>query len=309
MKYEHGLEGSTSPRPSPPGEGEATAALPKIQPQDRPNALTQTQSHRHLFLLPGGEGQDEGEPRRILSGKHHWQGNDGQRNKEFLLPIPLTIIPLTILPGMRFIKIASVLLSFALFWLLSAELCFGQTDTNLIAAGDWSEAISDNARYVLRGRLLVYDESTKSSSGHARVYLELQHIYPGAWMPSVEVYYDIGQSDDLHFEMHDERDQPIPKQLFPIRGMMPSPCWVTLPCDTTTRLRADTYTLSTTPKPNGFEIMVYHSGCWLIPPNATNDFFLSATFTPSKDHPSPLKYHVWQGTLKLPKVKIPVQKP
>jgi hypothetical protein len=49
--------------------------------------------------------------------------------------------------------------------------------------------------------------------------------------------------------------------------------------------------------------------CWTIPPNATNDFFLSATFTPSKDHPSPLNYHVWQGTLKLPKVKIPAKKP
>jgi hypothetical protein len=35
---------------------------------------------------------------------------------------------------------------------------------------------------------------------------------------------------------------------------------------------------------------------------------LSGTFTPPADHPSALKYHIWQGTLKLPKVKIPPPK-
>ena len=33
-----------------------------------------------------------------------------------------------------------------------------QTDTNLIATGDWSEAVSDSPWPALRGRLLVYDE-------------------------------------------------------------------------------------------------------------------------------------------------------
>jgi hypothetical protein len=68
------------------------------------------------------------------------------------------------------------------------------------------------------------------------------------------------------------------------------------------------YAYSLTPKPDGLLLML-GSGTWIIPTNApanaAAEFYLSGTFTPPADHPSPLKYHVWQGTLKLPKVKIP----
>jgi len=42
--------------------------------------------------------------------------------------------------------------------LLSASLgcCFGQTDTNLLASGHWSEAVQDSEGYALRGRLLAH---------------------------------------------------------------------------------------------------------------------------------------------------------
>ena len=195
----------------------------------------------------------------------------------------------------------------ALFLLLAfLRYGFGQTDTNVIAVGAWSEPVSDSDGHTLRGRLLVYDE--QSAPNHARIYLELQHVFKGAWYNPLEIYFDIGLSDDLHFEMRDKFDQPVPQFPVRIRGPVPSPCWVTLPCDSTVRLRADTYTLGPPSKPDGLGILV-RGGCWLIRPNATNDFFLSGSFTPSTDHPSSLKYHVWRGTLKLPKVKILVEKP
>jgi hypothetical protein len=72
--------------------------------------------------------------------------------------------------------------------------------------------------------------------------------------------------------------------------------------------------MSVTPKPDGLQLM-FESGYWLIPQNAGGapanaaaEFYLSGTFTPPADHPSALKYHIWQGTLKLPKVKIPPPK-
>ena len=207
------------------------------------------------------------------------------------------------LPSNRHMK------TIALFLLLASLACgFGQTETNLLATGDWSTAVSDNDGHNLRGRLLVYDE--QGALNHARIYLELQHVFkgPGWWSNPLEIYFDIGGSDDLHFDMRDEFDQPIPQFPVAIRGPAPSPCWVTLPCDSIMRLRADTYTLGQSAKPDGLQILV-RGGCWLIRPNATNDFFLSGTFTPSTEHPSALKYPLWRGTLKLPKVKIPVKKP
>jgi len=192
--------------------------------------------------------------------------------------------------------------------LASLSCCLGQTDTNLIAAGDWSEAVTDRFQHTLRGRLLVYDEQSRSAANHARVYLELQHVFTGGWDNPAEIYFDIGLNDDLHFDMRDSLDRPIPQYPVTIRGPAPNPCWVTLPCDSTVRLRADTYTLGPKEKVDGLEVLV-RNGCWLIRPNATNEIFLSGSFTPSPNHPSPLKYDVWQGTLKLPKVKIPVRKP
>jgi hypothetical protein len=202
-----------------------------------------------------------------------------------------------------------IMKTIALFlFLTSLRCCFGQTDTNVIATGAWSEAISDRDGYTLRGRLLVYDE--QGAPNHARVYLELQHVFkgPGWWDNPLEIYFDIGLGDDLRFEMRDQLDQPVAQFPVAIRGPAPSPCWVALPCDSTVRLRADTYTLGPSAKPDGLEILV-RGGCWLIRPNATNAFGLSGSFTPSAEHPSPLKYHVWRGTLKLPQVKIPVKKP
>jgi hypothetical protein len=196
--------------------------------------------------------------------------------------------------------------SFLLFACLPC--CFGQTDTNLLATGEWSEVVKDSGS-ALCGRLVVYDDSSPSANNHVRVYLELQHVFQGGWDGQVEVYFGVDylSRDDLRFEMSDKLGKPIPSTSEPAVGPVRGSYWVTLPCESTVRLRADSF-LGPKSKPAGLEILV-PGGEWIIPPNATNDFYLSATFTPSKDHPSPLKYHVWQGTLKLPRVKIPVKKP
>ena len=122
-----------------------------------------------------------------------------------------------------------IMKSIVLFLLLSAGLCLGQTDTNLIATGAWSEAVSDGDGHTLRGRLLVYDDQGQSAAGHARVYLELQHLFHGGWTSPLEVYYNIGHGDDLHFEMRDKLDQPIPQTPVNISGMAPYASWVTIP--------------------------------------------------------------------------------
>ncbi len=111
--------------------------------------------------------------------------------------------------------------------------CFGQTDTNLLATEDWSEVVRDrdeHSTYALRGRLLVYDDQTQSAANHARVYLELQNVFEGGWSVPLEVYFELGVRDDLHFEMRDALDRPIPQQGVSIRGSMPEPYHIILYC-------------------------------------------------------------------------------
>ena len=193
----------------------------------------------------------------------------------------------------------------ALFLLLPfLQCCFGQTDTNLLAVGDWSDVVHDGDS-ALRGRLLVQNDTKES---RAKVYLELQHPFEGGWTIPVEVYYDIGRCEALHTEVTDSLGQPVGRQGVSIRMITPMPYWVTLPCDSTIRLRVDWGNLSPPPEPGSLELHIGWS-CWVIRPKATKKLFLSGSFTPSTDRGSSTPYHDWHGTLNLPKVRIPFKRP
>src|SRR5205085_6667418 len=114
------------------------------------------------------------------------------------------------------------------------------------------------------------------------------HVIKGGFTSALEVYYDI-QGNSLNLELRDGHDQPVPRTPMAIRAPMLQPCWITLPCDATVRLRGDLYHLSTNPKPDGLQILI-GSGNWIIPTNAPAnapaEFYLSGTFTPPADHPS-----------------------
>jgi hypothetical protein len=208
-----------------------------------------------------------------------------------------------------------IILSFLMF--AASHYCLAQTYTNLIGVGDWSEPVND-AGIAVRGRLLVYDHTVETAfdhPNHALVYLELQHIYPTNMVDRyfiVEIYYDPNMGVDneppgLLLELSDEHHQPPPSTLIQsFNGSFTSPYWITLPLDTTVRIRADFISVGTE-ETNGLNILG-RPGQWTIPYHAINDYYLRGTFVSTKDHPSPLHYHIWQGTLELPPVKIPAKK-
>lgn len=146
----------------------------------------------------------------------------------------------------------------------------------------------------------------ESIYGNARVYLELQHGFSGGWYLPIEVYFDI--THGLQFEIRDASGSPVRSEPYSTGAFLPSPCWLTLPCDSIVRVRADPGWGSQR-KTEGVSILLLNGGLWVIRPGSTNESFLSATVSPPTNHQSALKYNVWQGTLKLPKVKIPAKKP
>jgi hypothetical protein len=192
--------------------------------------------------------------------------------------------------------------------LTSLQCCFGQTDPNVLAVGEWSAPVRD-AIWPLRGRLIVYDAVT--DKGHdvmwpaARVYLELQHVpdVPLANKLPIGVFTD--RLTTLICEMRDGDDKPIAKEVTLHTGVMRKPFSATLPPDSTLRVRIDIGVRTETP--DGLLISV-PGGDWTIRSGATKECFLSATFSHPTNNPSVLDYHVWQGTLQLPKLKIPIEK-
>jgi len=187
------------------------------------------------------------------------------------------------------------------------QYCFGQTDTNVLAVGEWSAPVSDGI-WPLRGRLLVYDAVPDKGSDvmwpEARVYLELQHVAdaPLAMKLSIGIFTD--DLTKLHFEMRNGHDKLIKTETIFYNGVLPDPYSAILPPDSTLRVRVDRGVRSQ--KPDGL-LVDAPGGDWTLRPGTTNDYYLSASFSHPTNNPSGLNYHAWQGTLQLPKVKIPIE--
>jgi hypothetical protein len=210
-------------------------------------------------------------------------------------------------------KEISAMKAIVLFLLLAGyQCCFGQMDTNLIAVGDWSEPVRDRDGYTLRGRLLIYNGENNRP---AKVYLEFHHLWTMVRYAPTQIYFS---AYGLHLEMHNGFDKPIPSEAFGPVEVMPGSCWVTLPYDSAVRIRADPIYDPGSEKTNEISIILLDSAhknkasesaeSWIIRPGVTNDYYLSATYSSPTNRLGSLDYHVWQGTLNFPKVKIPAKK-
>jgi hypothetical protein len=188
--------------------------------------------------------------------------------------------------------------------------CFGQPATNFLVTGDWSDFVRDDAGYAVGGRLLIGDSSSTNKSGRSgnvKVYVELCHFDEGFHGLPIEIYVE--DLNCLRFELRDGSGERIrPKkasEIFQISRGVEAAYRLTIPCDSTVRLRAD-YNLRGEKKPGEFDVTV-PGVFWRIRREATNDFFLSGTFSPPTNTVSG-GCHGWNGTLELPKVRIPVEK-
>lgn len=192
------------------------------------------------------------------------------------------------------------------------QLSFGQTDTNFIATGDWSASTTNDYNYnAIRGRLIVYGELTPDTNypevpwvnagSMARVYLELQAVSPISLEPT-EVYFD-RYRQCLHVEMRDGHGKLIPEKQYSYTGLVPSPFLIVIEADSTIRVRVDVGTGGRN-EPHDREIFVAGHD-WLASPDTGKEYYLSATFKPLTNCPITHIYPLWEGTLELPKVKIP----
>jgi hypothetical protein len=176
---------------------------------------------------------------------------------------------------------------------------FGDVASQPKVMGEWSGVTNG-----LRGRL-VLTEDIKSERGLRKgiVYLELQNVAPGDTM---YIYYD-PKKDPVHCVLHDADGKAMRETPSAISSWIPSPCWLALPNDSILRFR--TGNTSTEPnEPGLFIISAYMRGSWFVQANATNDYYLSGTFT-AKLPTNEGRPKTWEGTLSLPKLKVPLKGP
>ena len=215
------------------------------------------------------------------------------------------------IPITRFILIAT----------LAASRCFAGEDTNVAAVGDWSTPVANSDGYKIRGRLLICDTPAHSSSiekTDTAVYLELQEF--SDFLSTVEVYCEldtwskpVDYTGGLRCELRDDKGRPaVTDAPAGFSGGGPGTSWITLDPYCSARLRVSAYGGGRLDD-GGVGIHLASRGWWNVHPNPTNEYFLSGTFTaiPPTNRTVAVgntKRNVWEGTLKLPGVKIPVKK-
>ena len=200
--------------------------------------------------------------------------------------------------------------------LLASSACAFAADTNLLAVGDWSapvtsEGIGPDRGGTLRGRLLLAESPKPSAPRNwhdSAVYLELQECGE-SWGGVIDVYCNMIDASACRWELRDSSGKAVPESPGGFGGGTPGRDWITMPSDSTVRLRATVY--GGGKGEDGRLHIMFLSHNWEIPPRNTNSYFLSGTFTvvPARNHVVVPEHRVWQGTLTLPAVKIPVLRP
>ena len=194
-----------------------------------------------------------------------------------------------------------------LIGVISCCFCLGSEPTNVIAASAWSEPTGCATGLpdcgLLRGRVLILEGKSAAYAGQVpetQVYLELQNVSTTTGT-AMEVYFDPRLG--LRCEVRDSSGRPPPQVGQGGSGAFPSACWVTLPYDSTIRVRASWYGYGN-PREGGLKIPLVEP--LVITGSNTNSYYLSGTFSAQtqSDHvPGPNRV-IWQGTLKIPAVKV-----
>ncbi len=205
---------------------------------------------------------------------------------------------------------------------LAGDCCLASTNTVILAAGAWSDPVADSGGYAIRGRLLLCEtpQHRGPAGSDTAVYLELQE-WSDFVARTLQIYCDMEGDAAIapHFkaihkagcrwELRDGLGRRVKESPFGFSGAGPGTDWMALPCDASVRLRASLFGGGRLE--NGSLGLALPSHYWVVPARSTNEYFLSATFTvdPPTNSFNPLEHQVWRGSLVLPGVKIPVQKP
>jgi hypothetical protein len=203
----------------------------------------------------------------------------------------------------------------SLLFLTTGHFCLAGSDTNIIATSEWSKPVSTNYEQTLRCRMLIAQGHSPAHAGTApetEVYLELQNVSGAAGAP-MKIYFDPGRG--LRCEVLDANGKPPPLVGGGGSGGGAGACWITLPYDSTIRLRANMFGYG---RKEGDGLLIQMSPPnmqrWDIQASDANVYFMSGTFTVTtppnhiaKDFDETRS--IWSGTLELPKMKLPVSKP
>ena len=201
---------------------------------------------------------------------------------------------------------------FTLIVLFAACRMFANDDTNVVAAGDWSQPVGTEHGPAIRGRLIVchYPNHSTPTGAYVEaktvVCLELQEV--SSTVRPVGVYRDtLPSRSGLHCELRDSGGKLIPRSADGIFAGSFTYFWSRLQSHESVRWHVSYYVGY---REDGVLAVHLKNGeFWDMRPSNTNEYYLSGTFTPHvpENETPPSNIDAWPGTLTLPGVKIPIK--
>jgi hypothetical protein len=187
--------------------------------------------------------------------------------------------------------------------------CLAAEEHKVIAISDWSESVENHDR-SLRARVLVLEGRSRAYAGpnpEVLVYVEIENAN-SAWGNPLNVHFDPAKG--LNFEVLDADGKSVPRSRTFGSGGDVGKCWITIPYDSSARLRAN---------PGGWgrgkestdlvlPLRPHQGQYWRLPPD--KDYYLTGSLKISPPTEDAIE-HVddWRGELKFPKTKIAAKKP
>src|SRR5215210_2681006 len=160
--------------------------------------------------------------------------------------------------------------------------------------GDWSDVVKG-----IQGRITISEDHTFNGTTIVAVYLELRNVSNIG--DAIEIYFD--PIHTFQCQLLDANDKPVATAGLPASIMVPRPFWLILPYDSSLRFRISVEGYGV-PRNEG-ALIPLECGDWIIKSGDKGEYKLDVTFAvnpPKVD----IDRRVWRGTLKLPRVKIPV---
>lgn len=198
-----------------------------------------------------------------------------------------------------------------LLFTAASQFSYADEGASIIAISDWSKPMG--ARMSLRARMIITQEHSPAHAGPQKetaFYLEFQNV-TGAVGAPLQFYFEPGA---LRCELLDADGKPLPPEGVTGSGGGAGSCWITLPNDSTIRLRANMYGYGLKPE-NGFMLVMAppNMQSWIIRPGDSKSYFMSGTITvttPTNHVPKDGDdaRTIWSGTLELPKMKLSIPK-
>jgi hypothetical protein len=148
----------------------------------------------------------------------------------------------------------------SLFLLVTCQFCFAGGDASIIAMSDWSKPVGTEGGHSLRVRMIV---AYGRGAGFAGPWPETQvcmefHNVSGAITSPTQFYFH--PSEGLRCEMKDANGKTVSTGGAGSGGGAGA-SWITLPYDSTIRLRANMYGYGSKPG-DGLNLTIYPPQAW-----------------------------------------------